>query len=47
MIRSVDGKQVNNVKEFIDALRARGEKKVVNVQLIRSQKLLSTELLVE
>lgn len=47
VIRSVDGKQANNVKEFIDALRARGGKKVVNVQLIRSQKLLYKELLVE
>jgi hypothetical protein len=47
VIRSVQGKQVKNVNEFIDALRAREGKKVVTVELIRSQKSLSVELVVE
>ncbi|MEJ7559213.1 MAG: peptide-binding protein [Pedobacter sp.] len=47
VIRSVEGKPVDNVNQLIAALRTRVEKKIVAVELMRSQKVVVIQLLVE
>jgi len=47
VIRSVQGKPVQDVLEFIAALKARDKKKALIVELMRSQKVMTTELKVD
>ncbi|RZL19260.1 MAG: PDZ domain-containing protein [Pedobacter sp.] len=47
VILSIQGKQVKNVNDFIAVLRARDKSKAVTVQLMRAQKKLTVNLLLE
>lgn len=47
VILSIQGKQVKNVNEFIAVLRARDKSKAVTVELMRAQKKLTVNLLLE